>query len=93
MAFVKGIAKVPGSGRKKGTPNKIDTDVAAKCQEMGLDVFGAMIEIALTGNDDQRFAMLKELAQYVCPKKKAIEMSNAEDKGFRVVVENYTDKK
>lgn len=93
MAYPKGKPRPEGAGRKKGTPNRNTRDLIAKCDEMGLDVFGAMIEIAMNGDDEQRFHMLKEIAQYIYPKRKAVELSNSEDKGFRVVVENYTDKK
>lgn len=71
---MKGL-KTPGSGRKAGTPNKATQDLMAKCEAMGLDVFEAMIELAQSGPLEVRIIMLKELAGYLYPKRKALEVS------------------
>lgn len=70
-------------GRVKGTPNKKTQDVIDKLKAMGCDPIEGMANIAaqaysegdlpLAGN------MYKELAQYVAPKRKAIEHSGSND--------------
>lgn len=72
MPFAKGhkLAK----GRPKGSPNK-RVSVWETCEEMGLDPFKEMARIAGDRADPNQFNALKELAQYLEPKKKAVEMS------------------
>jgi hypothetical protein len=62
-------------GRAKGTPNKKTQELLAICFEEGLDVWRAMIKLAKEGEPHVKQAMLKELAQYLFPKRKAIELS------------------
>lgn len=64
-------------GRQKGTPNK---DTKALCDRIaerypGWDPVEAMAEIARDEQNDVmiRLAALKEIAQYIHPKRKAIE--------------------
>ena len=64
-------------GRQKGTPNK---DTKALCDRIaerypGWDPVEAMAEIAQDDTNDVmiRLAALKEIAQYIHPKRKAIE--------------------
>lgn len=76
MAFQPGHAKLPGAGRKPGQPNAATKELALKCQEYGLDVFEAMMNLAKNAEDvNVRMRMLSELAQYLYPKRKAIEVS------------------
>lgn len=66
-------------GRQKGTPNKKSLDISEKIKKLGCDPFEGMIKIAeeallskdlaLAGN------MYKELAQYIAPKRKAVDIS------------------
>lgn len=74
---VKGGPKTPGSGRKKGTPNRFTQNLMGICEEKGLDVFESLVEIALDKDPENkdRFPALKELAQYLYPKRKALEHS------------------
>jgi hypothetical protein len=74
-SFEKGHKKL--GGRKAGTPNKATQSLMDKCEAKGLDVFEALIDVAQDGakNFEWRFAALKELAQYLYPKRKAIEVS------------------
>lgn len=65
-------------GRKKGSVNK-RTSVLEKCEEIGLDPFKEMARIAADLSDPNRPMMLKELAQYLEPKKKAMEVSGQLD--------------
>lgn len=75
MAAPKGHKK--WGGRQKGTPNK---DTKALCDRIaskypGWDPVEAMAEIAQDDTNDVmiRLAALKEIAQYIHPKRKAIE--------------------
>ena len=71
-------------GRVKGTPNKATQNVIAKLEALGCDPIVGMAEIAALarkeGDLNLAGSMYKELAQYVAPKRKAIEVSghNAE---------------
>ena len=73
-----------GGGRTKGTPNKVTADVAEKLRKLGCDPITGMALIALgrdaQGNPidasiDLKAKMLSELAQYILPKRKALEHS------------------
>lgn len=62
-------------GRKPGTKNK-RTDLHAKCESVGLDVFSRMLELALAAqNTPHEWGKLKELAQYLYAKPKEVELS------------------
>lgn len=79
MAWPKGMKrgeKVPGSGRAAGVPNRATQTLMEKCETKGLDIFEAMIEIAmLTTDKPKKFSMLKDLAEYIYPKRKALEVT------------------
>lgn len=77
MPFVKGTPKPPGSGRKKGSINKLALTVASKLEELGCDPIEGMALIAADRNcpRDVRVKCYAELAQYVYPKRKAVEHS------------------
>ncbi len=64
-------------GRQKGTPNKATQDVVARLKELGCDPIEGMAALALdTKNTPElRGRMFAELAQYVAPKRKAVEHS------------------
>jgi len=66
-------------GRKKGTPNKKSQDVQAMLDKMGCNPLEGMAQIAQEALEegDRTLAgqMYKELAQYVAPKRKAVEMT------------------
>lgn len=81
-------------GRQKGTPNKATQDLMAICEAKGLDPFAAMVELAVTEtNRDKKFDRLKEIAQYLYPKRKAVEHSmDADSAGFKVIIEEYGKK-
>lgn len=72
----KGLPKT--GGRKAGTPNK-RRSIEEVCQELGLDPFREMGRIASDVADPNRFQALKELAQYLEPKRKAVELSGGLD--------------
>ena len=64
-------------GRQKGTPNKRTEAVAEILATIGCDPIGGMARIAMdeTAELSIRAQMYKELAQYVAPKRKAIEIT------------------
>lgn len=64
----KGEPRTPGSGRKKGTPNKRTQNLMEICAEEGIDPFRALCRSA---KESER--SLHELCQYVLPKRKALE--------------------
>lgn len=75
----KGAPRTPGSGRTKGTPNRFTQNLMQICEEKDLDVFQALVEVALDKESSDRFHALKELAQYLYPKRKALEHSGSID--------------
>ena len=79
--------KPVGSGRKAGTPNKRTKTVEEKLATLGCDPIAAMARLAMDDNEPSglRFAALKELAQYVAPKRKAVEVSSAENQIMIVI--------
>jgi hypothetical protein len=81
--------KREGAGRKKGQPNKKSADIQAKFDKMGCDPLEGMMEIAKEAMEIKDYqlagSMFKELAQYVAPKRKAIEVSGDEDNPIRTI--------
>ena len=64
-------------GRSKGTPNKKTQIIQQQMEDLGFDPIESMIEISklAMANKDYSLAgqIAKELAQYVYPKRKAVE--------------------
>lgn len=55
-------AKVPGSGRKKGTPNKATAEIKELAREHGPKAIAALARILSSGDSDTaRIAAAKEL--------------------------------
>ena len=69
-------------GRKIGTPNKRTQAVADTLAELGCNPIKGMAKIAMDESQPMqlRATMYRELAQYVAPKRKAVEMTG-EDGG------------
>lgn len=65
-------------GRKAGTPNK-RRSILDVCESIGLDPFLEMAKIAQQPDEPRRMDALKELCQYIEPKKKAVEHSGGLD--------------
>lgn len=65
-------------GRKKGTPNKKTASIQEKLDAMGCDPLEGMALIAQGAMEANDFtlagSMYKELAQYVAPKRKALDV-------------------
>jgi hypothetical protein len=65
-------------GRKAGTPNKRTVEVAQRLEELGCDPIEGMARLAMDDTLDPtlRGRMFSELAQYVAPKRRAVEHSD-----------------
>lgn len=61
----------------KGTPNKTTVDIAEKLRKIGCDPLLGMARLAMNTKNPKelRGRMYAELAQYVAPKRRAIEHS------------------
>ena len=80
-------------GRKPGSLNKKTEDLMLICEEKGINVFEAMVELAINEeNTDKKFDRLKEVAQYLYSKRKSLEHSGQVE-GIEVIVRDYTSKK
>lgn len=66
-----------GKGRKKGVPNKRTLEVAERLAKMRCDPITGMARIAMNKKNppELRGRMYAELAQYIAPKRRAIEHS------------------
>lgn len=65
-------------GRKQGTPNKRTMELAERLEAIGCDPIEGMARIAMNRRTrpELRGRMYAELAQYLYPKRKAIEYSS-----------------
>jgi len=67
-------------GRAKGTPNKKSLSVTERLETIGCDPIEGMAQIAM--DDSQpvqlRASMYRELAPYVAPKRKTVEVTDRE---------------
>jgi hypothetical protein len=65
-------------GRQKGTPNKKTQNIIDKLNALGYDPIESLVRLAQEAEDSKdkvmEFNACKELAQYVAPKRKAVEM-------------------
>lgn len=83
--FKKGDKKPEGSGRKKGTKNKLNLGVEEALNARGIDCVEELLKIAeTTDKEEVRLTVFKELIKYVYPQRKAVEMSS--ESGFEVKV-------
>ncbi len=71
----RGLGKVPGSGRQPGTPNKRTAEVRELLLSLKCDPITGMARIAMNAKNpaELRGKMYSELAQYMWPKRRAIE--------------------
>lgn len=88
MARPKGIAKT--GGRQLGTPNRKTHELAEKLQALGCDPIEGLARLAMEEKTapELRVRCYAELAQYVHPKRKAVELGSAKDgEPLKIVVE------
>lgn len=83
----------PGAGRPKGKPNKRTQEIQDRLDELDCDPIEGMAMIAVdpTSDPNLKFQCFKELAQYVAPKRKAIDMNATLDGSFNIEVVRFTD--
>lgn len=79
MARRKGSPRDPGSGRKKGTPNKRSQVAADTLDELGFNGLAEMFRMwgAPGISEATRTKLLCEMTQYQFPKLKSLERSAA----------------
>jgi hypothetical protein len=88
VTFSPGHAKIPGSGRKPGQPNKATLHVQELLKAHGCNPFDVLVDI-LNDPDtspDLRVKIASELAGYCAPKRKATEVSLNADVRLRAAV-------
>jgi hypothetical protein len=73
----------------RGTPNKATDALARKLTKLGCDPIVGLAKIALNPATEAglKVRCFSELAQYVYPKRKAVEVRPPEDSELNVVVE------
>ena len=78
-------------GRKAGTRNKRTLAVVDRLEALGCDPIGGMVEIAKEAHRGGDLAlagqMYKELAQYVHPKRKAVELNTGPQETLPFTIE------
>lgn len=77
-------------GRQKGTPNKRSLDVAEKLAALGCDPISGMAMIAMSQENEisLRARMFIELAQYIHPKRKALDVSTTPTQSIEDLLAN-----
>jgi hypothetical protein len=67
-------------GRTAGTPNRRTTDVIERLNRLGCDPIEGMARIAMDASNapELRGRMFAELAQYVAPKRRALDVGTVE---------------
>lgn len=75
---VKGAKKTPGSGRKKGTPNKKTAYIMDKLSYFKCDPMERLIKLGQQAEQEGDISLAsniyKDICQYVYPKRRATEM-------------------
>ncbi len=71
--------RIKTGGRKVGTPNRRTVEVVAQLSALGCDPIEGMARIAMdcSNSPELRARMYAELAQYVAPKRKALDVSSS----------------
>ena len=83
----------PGAGRPKGLPNKRTKEIAERLSELYCDPIEGMAMIAndTTLDHSLRLQAFKELAQYVAPKRKSVDIDATIDGNVSIEVVRYSD--
>ena len=89
----KGLGKVPGSGRAKGTVNKRTAEIREMLLTLKCDPITGMARIAMNKRNppELRGRMYSELAQYMWPKRKAIEHAGPEGENLVIKIVRFGD--
>jgi hypothetical protein len=80
-------------GRQKGTPNRKTIAVADRLEALGCDPIEGMAKIAMDEKAELslRAQMYKELAQYVAPKRKAVEITGEDGDPFQMELKSLIE--
>jgi hypothetical protein len=76
-------------GRVRGTPNRATDALARKLTKLGCDPIEGLAKLALDPATETSLKVrcFAELAQYIYPKRKAVDLVSPEDSELRVRVE------
>lgn len=85
--------KREGAGRPAGSKNKRTQEIEDKLAALNCDPIEGMAMIAVdpTSGPELKFQCFKELAQYVAPKRKAVEMDIEGSGSFNINVVRFSD--
>lgn len=85
--------KRPGTGRPAGSKNKRSQEIEDRLEDLGVDPIEGMAMIAADPNStpELKLQCYKELAQYVAPKRKAIDMTTTHAGEMTIEVVNFQD--
>lgn len=85
--------KRSGAGRPKGAKNKRTQEIIDRLEDLDCDPIEgmAMISADPTSSPELKFQCFKELAQYVAPKRKAMDMNQSIDGNIEIQVVRFTD--
>jgi hypothetical protein len=83
----------PGAGRPKGAKNKRTQEIQDRLEELDCDPIEgmAMISADPTTSPELKFQCYKELAQYVAPKRKAVDMTSTIDGNYNIQVLRFSE--
>lgn len=84
MAHPRGTPKPPTSGRKKGTPNKVTQSIQQFFDDNGIFIPEKIIELMPELEPRDRMKAWLEVAQYVYPKRKAIEVTGKDGEPVKI---------
>src|ERR1700677_594684 len=97
MPFKKGMIRSPQAGRKKGTPNKRRT-IFESLEEIQtedgkpVDLVKLFFSALQTMPPYQQVDSLLDFMKFVYPQQKSLEIGNASEEGFKIVIEDYSKK-
>ena len=82
-----------GAGRPKGSKNKRSQEIQDRLEDLDCDPIEgmAMITADPTTSPELKFQCFKELARYVAPKRKAMDMNQTIDGNIDIQVVRFTD--
>ena len=82
-------------GRTAGTPNRKTQEISAPLESLGCDPIAGMARIAMDDHHspELRARMFAELAQYVYPKRKAVEFSGANGDATLSIAETLRERR
>ena len=92
MPFTTGHPKLANSGRRKGTPNRLTGDIAARLEALGCDPIEGMARLAMDEENtpELRGRMYAELSSYLYPKRKSVELASDTHSGVpRLITVRY----